>query len=507
MRKYFLILVLFFTSQSVILAQDVTVLTLDESINIALKESFTIKSIKQLVYSAERNLWAAKAGYRTYALSKISAPVYDEGFRLVEVVNGNPVPKQYGSFQVKGNLDIIQPMPWIPFGGGSLTFRAEGYQLNSWTPSPLNPGVDLKSNQFYTSLSAIINKPLFTINQLKLGLKQAELNYERQSKVFKRSELDLVYRVTMSFYQLYRRTQEVKINQEKVERQKMIYETTRKKYEAGLAAEVEAMQAEVELVQYKNELKASESRKKEQEEAFKQLIGLPLSQDITVITELEVKPVYVDVDQAVNLALKNRSEIVEKMIDIEEQKIQIKQIDAQVSVKGNLRGYYRFSGFSDPDLPYGTPTGDLFNDSWDVLRRTPNRGVTFELEIPIWDWGKNKAQVQAAQASLERQELTLNDTYTTITREVRDVVRSVYETYDRVMMLEKSKAVSEKSFDINMQRYQNGDITTTELARANDQLNTAKLSYLSAYIEYKLALADLQRKTLYDFENKKSLVE
>lgn len=507
MRKYFLILVLFFTSQSVILAQDVTVLTLDESINIALKESFTIKSIKQLVYSAERNLWAAKAGYRTYALSKISAPVYDEGFRLVEVVNGNPVPKQYGSFQVKGNLDIIQPMPWIPFGGGSLTFRAEGYQLNSWTPSPLNPGVDLKSNQFYTSLSAIINKPLFTINQLKLGLKQAELNYERQSKVFKRSELDLVYRVTMSFYQLYRRTQEVKINQEKVERQKMIYETTRKKYEAGLAAEVEAMQAEVELVQYKNELKASESRKKEQEEAFKQLIGLPLSQDITVITELEVKPVYVDVDQAVNLALKNRSEIVEKMIDIEEQKIQIKQIDAQVSVKGNLRGYYRFSGFSDPDLPYGTPTGDLFNDSWDVLRRTPNRGVTFELEIPIWDWGKNKAQVQAAQASLERQQLTLNDTYTTITREVRDVVRSVYETYDRVMMLEKSKAVSEKSFDINMQRYQNGDITTTELARANDQLNTAKLSYLSAYIEYKLALADLQRKTLYDFENKKSLVE
>ncbi|RKY76805.1 hypothetical protein DRQ07_09740, partial [candidate division KSB1 bacterium] len=374
MRKYFLILVLFFTSQSVILAQDVTVLTLDESINIALKESFTIKSIKQLVYSAERNLWAAKAGYRTYALSKISAPVYDEGFRLVEVVNGNPVPKQYGSFQVKGNLDIIQPMPWIPFGGGSLTFRAEGYQLNSWTPSPLNPGIDLKSNQFYTSLSAIVNKPLFTINQLKLGLKQAELNYERQSKVFKRSELDLVYQVTRAFYQLYRRIQEVKINQEKVERQKMIYETTKKKYEAGLAAEVEAMQAEVELVQYKNELKASESRKKEQEEAFKQLIGLPLSQDITVITELEVEPVYVDVDQAVNLALKNRSEIVEKMIDIEEQKIQIKQIDAQVSIKGNLRGYYRFSGFSDPDLPYGTPTEDLFNNSWDVLRRTPNRG-------------------------------------------------------------------------------------------------------------------------------------
>ncbi|MCD6116649.1 TolC family protein [bacterium] len=509
MRKRFILIIyiLLLPAYIVLFGQDVTVLTLDESIDIALKDSYTIKSIKQLVYSAERNLWAAKAGYRTYAQSKISAPIYDEGFRLIEVVNGNPVPKQYGSFQVKGNLDIIQPMPWIPFGGGSLTFRAEGYQLNSWTPSQMNPGTNIESNQFYTSLSAIINKPLFTINQLKLGLRQAELNYERQSKVFKRSELNLVFQVTQSFYQLYRRIEEEKINIEKVQRQESIYNTTKKKFEAGLIAEVDAMQAEVELIQNKNDLKASEARRKQQEAAFKQLIGLPLTENVTVITDLELKPVFVDEEQAVQLALKNRSEIVEKMIDIEEQKIQIKQIDARVAIKGNLTGYYRMSGFSNPDLPYGTATGDLFNSSWEVLRKTPNRGLTFELEIPVWDWGKNKAQVQAAQAGLTRDQLTLNNLYITIKREVNDVVRSVYETYDRVQLLEKSKAVGEKSFKINLERFQNGDITSTELARASDQLNTAKLSYLSAYTEYKLSLADLERKTLYDFEKKKSLVE
>jgi len=509
MKQRFLLTLLIVTlcMYAGLLGQEVTVLTLDESIDIALKESYTIKSIKQLVYSAERNLWAAKAGYRTYAQSKISAPIYDEGFKLIEVVDGNPVAKQYGSFQVRGIFDLIQPMPWLPFGGGNLTFRAEGYQLNSWTPSQVNPGTNLESNQFYTSLSAIINKPLFTINQLKLGLRQAELNYERQSKIFKRSELDLVFQVTQSFYQLYRRIEEEKINREKVQRQEDIYNTTRKKFEAGLIAEVDAMQAEVELIQYKNDLKASESRRKQQEAAFKQLIGLPLTENVTVITDLELKPVFVDADQAVQLALKNRSEIVEKMIDIEEQKIQIKEIDARVAIKGNLTGYYRLSGFSDPSLPYGTATEDLFNSSWDVLRRTPNRGVTFELEIPIWDWGKNKAQVQAAQAGLTRDQLTLKNLYTTIEREVKDVVRSVYETYDRVQLLEKSKEVSEKSFKINLERFQNGDITSTELARASDQLNTAKLSYLSAYTEYKLSLADLERKTLYDFEKKRSLVE
>jgi outer membrane protein TolC len=145
--------------------------------------------------------------------------------------------------------------------------------------------------------------------------------------------------------------------------------------------------------------------------------------------------------------------------------------------------------------------------SWDVLKRTPNLGVTFNLEIPIWDWGRNKAQVDAATANLLQDELEMENLLLTIEREVRDVVRGVYQAFDRVQMLAKSKDVSEKSFDISLQRFANGDITLTELARASDQLNTARLSYLSAYNDYKLALADLRRKTLFDFENNRSLID
>ncbi|MBN1895043.1 TolC family protein, partial [bacterium] len=57
-----------------------------------------------------------------------------------------------------------------------------------------------------------------------------------------------------------------------------------------------------------------------------------------------------------------------------------------------------------------------------------------------------------------------------------------------------------------LKRFANGDITSTELARASDQLNNARLSYLAATIGYRMALADLQRKTLYDFENDRPLV-
>lgn len=509
MKRTFLILLFILQHRSTVSlsAQEVMVLNLDQSIDVALDESYNIKQLKESINWAEWNLWAAKAGYRTSIMSNVYTPVYQEGYRLVDVVDGNPVPKQFGSQQMRGVLDLRQPMPWIPFGGANATLRSEAYRLDSWTPSTLDPNQDIKSSKFYTSLSLIINKPLFTINETALNLKRAKLSYERRSRAFKRSELDLVFQVTQTFYQLYSWSQRVEIDRDKVRRQEDIHKTTSNKFKAGLIAEVDAMQAEVDLIQYRNDLKQSEGRMAETASSFKQLIGVPLEVEVRLVTELEPKQVTVDQARAIELALENRSELVEKEIDIEEQKISIRQIDAQVSVNGNLMGYYDLSGFSDPTLPWGTDTRTLFRSSYEGLRKTPNRGFTFELEVPLFDWGRNKAQVEAAKANLRQNELEYDNLTVDITREVQDVVRTVYQSWDQLQMLAKSRQVGEKSFEISLQRFNNGDITSTELSRASDQLNQAKLSYLSAYVDYKLSLADLKRKTLYDFDLNQSLVE
>lgn len=495
----------FFLGQNKVTSQEMRVLTIEDAISIALDKSYEIKTLEKLVDQAEQNLVAARAQYKTNINFNFYAPQYDEGFELIQQVEGNPVPKQQRSFQVRGVMDIIQPMPWIPLGGGNLTLQGEAYQLNSWTPMINNPDKYDKSNRFFNKISLIINKPLFTINNVALELRQAKLNYRKQKKVFTRSELDLIYRITQQFFSLYKTIQEVEINQEDVKRQQNIYETTEKKFKSGLIAEVDAMQAEVDLIQARNSLKSSQGRMERQMASFKQLIGLPLDEIIDLTAELDVKRISINIEKAISFAMKNRSEIVEREIDIENQKINIQQTDARVSLKGSLMGYYQLSGFSEDNLAWGTSTVDLINSSWEVLKQTPNRGITFNLEIPLWDWGRNRAQVKAAEIQLERDEMDLEDQYITIEREVKDVIRSYYEAYDRVKMLEKSKDVSQRSFDINLERFENGDITSTELARVSDQLNQSLLSYLDAYNQYKLALADLKRKTLYDFETNKSL--
>jgi outer membrane protein len=489
------------------IAQEKMNLNLQDAIDIALNESTGIQRLQQSIISAERRLWAAKAGYRTNMTMDITAPEYQEGFQLIQVVGDNPVAERFGSYKVKGVLNLTQPMPWIPLGGASMWLASEAYQLNNWIPSPTNPDEQIKNNKFYTSLSLNLNKPLFTINELALGLRSAELNYQRNTRRFNRFELDLIYNVTDHFYRLYRHTEDVLITEEKVKRQEEIYQTTRNRFKAGLIAEVDTMQAEVELIEYQNELKQKQDLRARQEASFKQLIGLPLEKVVDVTTDLDIKRLHVDVERAVGLARENRSEIVEQKIDIEDQKINIKRTDARVSIQGDLNAYYDLAGFSDRAMPYGANTQELFRSSWNELKDTPNRGFMFNLQVPIWDWGRNKAQVDEQKAYLRMSELDLKDIYVDIEREVRDLVRNIELSWDRVQMLEKSRRVSEHSFEISLKRFDNGDINSTELARAQDQWNAAKLSYLNAYVGYQLALADLKRKTLYDFENDRSLVK
>jgi hypothetical protein len=66
--------------------------------------------------------------------------------------------------------------------------------------------------------------------------------------------------------------------------------------------------------------------------------------------------------------------------------------------------------------------------------------------------------------------------------------------------------VAEKSFDITLQRYADGDIDSQSLALERNRMNTAYTSHLNAYINYQLSLADLMRKTFYDFRNQ-TLIE
>ena len=84
-----------------------------------------------------------------------------------------------------------------------------------------------------------------------------------------------------------------------------------------------------------------------------------------------------------------------------------------------------------------------------------------------------------------------------IERDVRTTVSRLQSNLRRLQLLEKNTVVAEKSFEISRQRYTNGDIDSQAMALERERLNTAYITRLDAFINYKLYLADIMPENLF----------
>ena len=63
---------------------------------------------------------------------------------------------------------------------------------------------------------------------------------------------------------------------------------------------------------------------------------------------------------------------------------------------------------------------------------------------------------------------------------------------------------AERTYEINMEKYRNGNLTGMELQQYQSQLTSAKQTYTNSLISYKLELLNLKIQTLWDFEKNQS---
>ncbi|MFQ5640967.1 MAG: TolC family protein, partial [bacterium] len=245
---------------------------------------------------------------------------------------------------------------------------------------------------------------------------------------------------------------------------------------------------------------------KRQQDIFKQDIGLELAENVTVDTRFDYQTLAIDEERAITQALKNRSEIREQELETRLAELNVKEIDSRSDFRLDVTAFLDITGVSDPGLN-DAGLSDLIESSFDDIGRRPrNKGVTLNVTVPLWDWGVNGNEVAQAQETLDEAALTLAEQKKTVTREVRAVISRVLETQGRLEVLKRSEEIAQKSYDISLARFENGDITSQELALDRDRLTAARTDYLNAYIAYQVAVADLKRKTLWDFEKNRSLV-
>jgi outer membrane protein len=476
-------------------ARDIHVLNLDKSIEIAMELSYEMRTLRENLKEAEFRLRAATNRFKTQINLELTAPNYNETISLAEDSLGvyyYPIKQR----EYHGMLVISQPLPT----DGRI-------YLSSGLRSLDEIDRDKYSVRFDTRLG--ISQPLeafYSYNDLQASLKQAELSYELSNKRLHRAELDIVYEVSNAFYNMLSACENEKIARQTFIIQDEATTLAQNKYKAGVIAEVEALQMEIDLAEQINYLDIAKAERIASENSLKQLLTLPLTDSLVLETDLSYDIVTVDIEKAIKFGLKYRLEIREQEIEVELDKINIKRQRVDGHITGTISAFYDLIGVGEE--PRDVPVRSTLDYAWNEMRRRPgNRGFALNVSVPLWDWGVNKAIVAAARANLRRSEYSLDNEKVNVELEIRNTVLRFKSSLRRLQLLEKNVEVAEKSIAISRSRFANGDINSQALALDRQRLSQAYISRLEAFTSYKLLIADLARKTFYDFENNRPLVD
>ena len=476
--------------------QQKTTLTIEQAIEIALHGSFTMRSNDENRKAMEYQYLYYKAQFKPYLDLNLYAPSWNEMVSEVSQPNALPVYNSTSSIRFGSDLRFTYVLPT----GGNLALMGEMYHQTLSTTFQKDYSTQ-KRQLAYSQFGIAFNQPVFTKNLLRENLKKAEYQYKRSEMYFTRAQMDIIYRVTSGFYEVYRATYQKQINEERLTNSKEALRIAKLKFEAGNISEGELLTTEIEAARNDVLLLESIGNHERAKDNFKLLIGLNMTEEIDIVADMEFETVTVNLQTAIEQALANRLEIRENEYDVKLQEIEVDRAKREGEVKGNISAYYDFTGLS----PQDGNVSQLIRQSFDDMTvRPPNRGVTFTLTVPILDWGRRRNNVKTQTITLDQRKMELDYLNEQIVKEIREIVRMVNETEKRFRISQTNVDIAARNYRIYRLRFENGDITGQELSLEQTRLSEVQLDYINAYVSYQLALADLKRKTMWDFEGNRS---
>jgi outer membrane protein len=387
----------------------------------------------------------------------------------------------------KAEFIISQPIKLLD---GSLSLRNDFRYLDNYTRRDTISTTDKK---FFNNLYLTYNQPLFTYNKTKLDLERNQLNLENATLAYSIEMLNLEYQVNQAFYAIYQKQMALKIAEEDFENQIVSKEIIQSKVEGGLSAKEELYQAELNYATSKSNLDNNKVDLENSEDQFKQLIGLSLYEDIQVSTDIEFKPVSVSLDKAVENGLTQRLELSQRQIELNTAKFNLIETSATNEFRGDI------------DLSLGIIGKDeTFANIFDKLEKTPRFEIKFS--IPIFDWGERKARIRAAEIDVESKEIDIQTLKDDIVINIRKIYRNLNNLILQIEIAEQNEKNAQLTYEINLERYRNGDLTSMDLELFQNQLSEKKMNLANSLINYKLELINMKIQSLWDFENNTSFV-
>lgn len=415
-------------------AQEKISLSVDQAIEIGLKNSKTLHSSLMKVKSAQSKVKESMA-------LRLPTLKLNAGYRRLSEVDPFIINTPFGSF-------------------------------------PIAPGI-------FDNYSAQVSlfQPLFTGFRLAGNLTLNEELANAVSEDYNRDRSELLFNIRNSYWSVYKAIQFKRLMDETVEQIKAHLEDARNLEKAGMITRNDILKIEVQLSNALYQQVDAENAVKLSTVALNNVIGIPLDTHIEISSEAnEAGYSAGQLNTLISEAIERRPELkaADSRIKAGEAGVTLAKSSwyPQISLYGN---YY----YSKPNQRI-LPTQNRFDATWDA-------GVNISMNV--WDWLTTKHQTDQAEAQLAQAVDGFGIIKDGITMEVTQNYLSVNQAERKISIAKLSVVQAEENLRVTSQKFKNGLTTSSELIDAETALIGAKTNFTTSLVDYELAKAKLEKST------------
>lgn len=401
-----------------------------------------------------------------------------------------------------GNFGVEQVLP--TGGSYSLGYEASRTRNNNQFAT-LNPNT--RGN-----LSFSFTQPLLRnrgVDSTRLNIQISKNNLAISDLELRNTVVTTVRNVKNAYWNLAVALSNLAVQQQTLELSRQTLGDNRKRVEVGTMAPIDIVQAEAEVASNEENVIIAEQTVAQAQDRLRALLLDPGTPEFWNTTfepadtpALAANPV--DVEAAVENAIKNRLDLQQTRKQLENNETRIRFFQNQVLPAVGLNVDYGLAGLGGTVI--NRDTTDPLNPVGDVTRTVrPYSDVIQDIlgfDYPTWSasiqvsypLGRNPNRVNLERARLQndQSQLQLRDLERQVIQQVRDLARQVNTNLRRVATTRAARTLAERRLEAEQKKFGVGLSTTFNVLQAQRDLAAARNNEQNAILDFENSRVDFE---------------
>lgn len=287
----------------------------------------------------------------------------------------------------------------------------------------------------------------------------------------------VILAVAGTYLQTVTAASRVASQQAQVDNAQAVYNQAVVRKQAGTNARIDVTRSLVELQTEQQRLNSLQSDLRKQKIALARLIGLPLDRELTLVDVLgSTASAVPDASASIQQAFRFRADLQAAESQVHAAEIALSGARAERLPSVTLSGDYGVIG------PNPTTTHGVF-------------AATATLNVPIWEGGRTRGDIQQAEITLRQRQAELADERGQVEQQVRDALIELETAVGQVQLATTNRTYAAETLQQARDRFSAGVATTLEVVQAQEQVAGAESDYISSLSSLNLAKLSLARAT------------